>query len=169
MGALSTGGLLSQMAPTLFGRACYRILCRAFLASGKMGSGQYLQLYVVKFEGEGGADQSVDQLVDLAHSLRRPAGQSGRGGAEQLAMHCQWGCDDNKNEDKNNNKTDNRMTTFKMTRDDYKNENGMTLKSQLPLHPKVYQDRTSHNAIFKTACSVLYYSKTKVWKHCVVD
>ena len=92
MGALSTGGLLSQMAPTLFGRACYRILCRAFLASGNMGSGQSKakKYFQVAFQAKGGTDQSVDQLVDLAYSLRGPAGQSGRGGAEQLAMHCQW-------------------------------------------------------------------------------
>ena len=51
----------------------------------------FASVYVVAFEAEGGADQSVDQLVDLAHSLNRgPSGQSGRGGAEQLAMHFQW-------------------------------------------------------------------------------
>ena len=95
-------------------------------AVDRLKPSEHLQPYLVAFEGEGGADQSVDQLVDLAHSLRGPAGQSGRGGAEQLAMHCQWWCDDNKNDNKK-------------TSDDHKNENEMicwfNLKLQLPLHP----------------------------------
>ena len=39
------------------------------------------------FQAEGGTDQSMDQLVDLGDSLRWTERQ---GGAEQLAMHCQW-------------------------------------------------------------------------------
>ena len=93
MVGLSTGGLLSEMememAPTLFGRGftaayyvghfCHLPTCAAFK--------EFAVQHVFSFQAEGGTDQSMDQLVDLGDSL---GGTESQGGAEQLAMHCQW-------------------------------------------------------------------------------
>ena len=61
------------------GHFCHLPTCAAFK--------EFAVQHVFSFQAEGGTDQSMDQLVDLGDSL---GGTESQGGAEQLAMHCQW-------------------------------------------------------------------------------